>query len=92
MGDAQVRLDGKLVTRVARVAWQPDDEREVRDTTIIGRGVVDTEGGGRSHALIISHRHTSGHREADGGIHRKLAVVWERSTSRFVCFALTEDA
>lgn len=54
-------LNGVPVIGIRHVPWGPNDERAVMDV-VESRGVVDTHGGGRSHALIIGGR----------------AIVWER--------------
>lgn len=80
-------VDGKLVTLVERVTWQPDDDKEVRFTSVVGRAVIYTDGGGRLDALLVAKVNP---RDPDGPTIVR-AVAWERTTRRFVAFPLTHE-
>lgn len=79
-------VDGKRVERVERVTWQPDDERLLRAATIIGRGAIYTEGGGRLDGLVVALLPTRTERSVTTYV-----VAWERTTRRFVAFPLRRE-
>lgn len=87
------RVDGKLVTKVQRVVWQHDDDTSILNSAeVIGRSIVDLDGGGRSFGLVVvcaaerflaaSPYNTTTRRP------RHHTVIWERTTGRFVAIPM----
>jgi len=82
-------LDDKAIANIQRVPWLPSDDPDMRDARIVGRAIVDTVGGGRFHALVVAaSRFDTASREMRV---RLFAVVWERSTSRFVALPMWRE-
>lgn len=80
-------VEGKRVTVVQRQVWLPDDDRIIRGASVQGRAIVDLEGGGRSHGLVLVPLVPL------GTLAPLVAVVFERSTGRFVAVDVPrEDA
>lgn len=78
-------VEGKRVTVVQRQVWRPDDDRIIRGASIQGRAIVDLEGGGRSHGLVLVPLVPLGQ------LAPLVAVVFERSTGRFVAVDVPRD-
>lgn len=72
--------DGKQarITSARAVAWHAGDEQnELEGAEIVGRAVVDIEGGGQLHGLLVET-------VDDAGDPDVAVVWWDRYTSRFV--------
>ncbi len=70
-------IDGRGVIKVISVVWQFDDDVVIRNSTVLGRAIVDVEGGGRFHALVYMPFVPLGQ------LGNPVAVIWERSSGRF---------
>ena len=47
-------IDGKVVTRIARTCWQPDDDRRLRNMLVIGRAQVELDGHDKIDGLVLA--------------------------------------
>jgi hypothetical protein len=77
-----VKLDGIEVIKVEAVDWHPEDDLPIRQSTVLGRAVVDVAGGGRFHGLLLLPF------VPFGELARPIVVVWERSTGRFAAIPI----
>lgn len=81
-----MKVNGVDITRVARMVWHHDDDREIRLATIIGRGRVDCVGGGQFDGLVVAPPPAYG---LDLEVRRdRRVIVWERMSRRFVALPL----
>lgn len=62
--------------RASVVPWHDHDDPRIRDASIVGRALVELEGGGVLHALIV-----------DDGEHFH-AVFWDRERNAFMTIGL----
>lgn len=79
-------VGGKRVERVVRVVWLPVDDKDIRNSVVVGRAEIHTDGGGLFDALVVSCYRRNG----AGDVTTELrAVAWERETRRFFSLPLS---
>jgi hypothetical protein len=76
------KLDGAEVIKVDLVDWHQDDDLPIRQSTVLGRAIVDVAGGGRFHGLVLLPF------VPFGELARPIVVVWERGTGRFAAIPI----
>lgn len=74
--DVTVKVNGVDVLSVERVKWRPDDDNV--SGAVVGRAYVRFPQGGEAHALVVLNR--TGY----------VAIVWERTTKRFVAIPIPD--
>ena len=75
-------LNGFPIVRIEQIVWQHDDDAIIRQAHVIGRALVETEGGGRFWGLVLLPF------VSFGELANIVVVVLEPSTGRFAAFPM----
>jgi hypothetical protein len=75
-------LNGHTILRVEEIQWQHDDDVILRQSTVMGRALVETNGGGRFWGLVCLPF------VPFGEVGRCVVAVLEPSTGRFAAIPM----
>lgn len=75
-------INGRPIVRVERLTWQHDDDVIIRQAHVIGRALVETDGGGRFWGLVLLPF------VSFGDVAREVVAVLDPASGRFAAIPL----
>lgn len=79
-----MKINGRIITHVRRVVWDRADSRELRAMIIIGRCMVELDGGERVLALL-------GAGATERNLGDRYAILFDDATGGFVAIAMDPE-